>query len=226
MLIRPQYKLQLNDMKKQNSLIRVLLVDDHPLVTEGIGACLETWDNITIVGTAATGEQAISTAIKLKPDVILMDINLPDMTGLAATRRIKQNLPNARIMILSMHDNREYVVSAVEGGASGYILKDVSSAEVATAIEAVYRGGTYFSTEVSKALATPPVVSSKGSVLTAREQEIIIELAGGNTNKMIARNLAISERTVETHRKNIKRKLKITSTAGLTRYAIENSMLS
>lgn len=213
-------------MSDANQTISVLLVDDHPLVTEGIGACLETWDNITIAGTAATGCDAIAKALEVKPDVILMDINLPDMTGLEATRKIKQRLPNARIMILSMHDNREYVVSALEGGASGYILKDVSSAEVATAIEAVYRGGTYFSVEVSKTLATPPSAAPAHSILTLREQEIIVELAGGNTNKMIARNLDISERTVETHRKNIKRKLKITSTAGLTRYAIENDLLS
>jgi len=209
-----------------NNPISVLLVDDHPLVTEGIGACLETWDNITIVGTAATGNDAINKAMEVRPDIILMDINLPDMTGLEATRRIKQKLPDARIMILSMHDNREYVVSALEGGASGYILKDVSSAEVATAIEAVYRGGTYFSAEVSRTLASPPSVLATNSVLTSREQDVIIELARGNTNKMIARNLDISERTVETHRKNIKRKLKITSTAGLTRYAMENNLLS
>ncbi|VAV94194.1 Two-component transcriptional response regulator, LuxR family [hydrothermal vent metagenome] len=213
-------------MSETNPTISVLLVDDHPLVTEGIGACLETWDNITIAGTAATGAQAIAKALEVKPDIILMDINLPDMTGLEATRAIKKRLPNARIMILSMHDNREYVVSALEGGASGYILKDVSSAEVATAIEAVYRGGTYFSSEVSKALAGPANIASTDSVLTTREQQIIIELAHGNTNKMIARNLDISERTVETHRKNIKRKLKITSTAGLTRYAMENGLLT
>ena len=218
----------MTDKNPSNQLqaIRILLVDDHPLVTEGIGACLETWENITIVGTASTGNQAIEKALQLKPDVILMDINLPDMTGLEATRQIKRQLPDARIMILSMHDNREYVVSALEGGASGYILKDVSSAEVATAIEAVYRGGTYFSTEVSRTLALPPDTPKTDSILTSREREVITELARGNTNKMIARSLEISERTVETHRKNIKRKLKISSTAGLTRYAIQNNMLS
>ncbi len=213
-------------MSNGNTSINVLLVDDHPLVTEGIGACLETWDNITIVGTAATGAQAIEKATALKPDIILMDINLPDMTGLEATRQIKQQTPDARIMILSMHDNREYVVSAIEGGASGYILKDVSSAEVATAIEAVYRGGTYFSAEVSRSLASPPDTPKTDSILTTRENDVITELARGNTNKMIARNLDISERTVETHRKNIKRKLKIGTTAGLTRYAMENGLLS
>lgn len=218
----------MTDKNPSNQLqaIRILLVDDHPLVTEGIGACLETWENITIVGTASTGNQAIEKALQVKPDVILMDINLPDMTGLEATRQIKQRLPNARIMILSMHDNREYVVSALEGGASGYILKDVSSGEVATAIEAVYRGGTYFSAEVSRALALPPDTPKTDSVLTSRERQVIAQLARGNTNKMIARSLEISERTVETHRKNIKRKLKISSTAGLTRYAIQNNMLS
>ena len=205
--------------------INVLLVDDHPLVTEGLGACLETWENINIIGTAATGAQAIQKALQDKPDIILMDINLPDMTGLEATRQIKQRLPNARIMILSMHDNREYVVSALEGGASGYILKDVSSGEVATAIEAVYRGGTYFSAEVSRNLAIPANTPQRDSILTPREHQVIADLARGNTNKMIARNLEISERTVETHRKNIKRKLKIGSTAGLTRYVMEHNLL-
>ena len=214
------------DMTGKTTSISVLLVDDHPLVTEGIGACLETWDNITIVGTASTGKQAIEKALQVKPDIILMDINLPDMTGLEATRQIKRQLPDARIMILSMHDNREYVVSALEGGASGYILKDVSSAEVATAIEAVYRGGTYFSAEVSRTLVQPPDIPKTDSILTTRERQVIIELARGNTNKMIARSFDISERTVETHRKNIKRKLKISSTAGLTRYAMENDLLS
>ncbi len=206
--------------------IRVMLVDDHPLVTEGIRACLETWDTIQIVGTAATGQTAIDSAKELRPDVILMDINLPDMTGLVATRQIKADVPNTRIMILSMHDNHEYVVSALEEGASGYILKDVSTAEVATAIEAIYRGGTYFSAEVSRSLATPPENKRADDILTARESDVIIELAKGNTNKMIARILNISERTVETHRKNIKRKLKIGTTAGLTRYAIEHGFIS
>lgn len=214
------------DITGKTTSISVLLVDDHPLVTEGIGACLETWDNITIVGTASTGKQAVEKALQVKPDIILMDINLPDMTGLEATRQIKRQLPDARIMILSMHDNREYVVSALEGGASGYILKDVSSAEVATAIEAVYRGGTYFSAEVSRTLVQPPDIPKTDSILTTRERQVIIELARGNTNKMIARSFDISERTVETHRKNIKRKLKISSTAGLTRYAMENDLLS
>jgi two-component system nitrate/nitrite response regulator NarL len=206
--------------------ITVLLVDDHPLVTEGIGACLETWDNITIVGTASTGAEALKQSRRLKPDVTLMDINLPDMTGLDVTAKIKRERPDARIMILSMHDNREYVVSALEQGASGYILKDVSSAEVATAIEAIYRGGTYFSAVVSQTLASPPAAQKTDGILTRREAEVITELARGNTNKMIARNLDISERTVETHRKNIKRKLQISSTAGLTRYAMENKLLT
>ena len=207
--------------------IRVMLVDDHPLVTEGIRACLETWESIQIIGTAVNGRQAIDTARQLRPDVILMDINLPDMTGLMATRQIKKDLPDSRVMILSMHDNHEYVVSALEEGASGYILKDVSTAEIATAIEAVYRGGSYFSSEVSKSLATPPrAKKATDGILTAREADVIIELAKGNTNKMIARTLKISERTVETHRKNIKRKLKIGTTAGLTRYAIERGLVS
>lgn len=213
-------------MDDETSRISVLMVDDHPLVTEGIGACLQTWDTINIVGTATTGQQAIKQALCIKPDVILMDINLPDMTGIEATCQIKKHLPEARIVILSMHDNREYVVSALEGGASGYILKDVSSLEVATAIEAVFRGGTYFSAEISSRLASPPEPRCQNSVLTARETEVIRELARGQTNKMIARKYDISERTVETHRKNIKRKLKIASTAGLTRYAVENDLLS
>lgn len=209
---------------KNNKTISVLLVDDHPLVTEGLGTCLETWETINIIAAARTGTQAISKATTLRPDVILMDINLPDMTGLEATARIKRRLPDARIMFLSMHDNREYIVSAMNEGAAGYILKDVSSAEIATAIEAVYRGGTYFSGEISRTLAKPDTAQA-GGILTRREREVITELARGNTSKMIARILNISERTVETHRKNIKRKLKITSTAGLTRYAIENNLL-
>ena len=200
--------------------ISVLLVDDHPLVTEGIGACLETWDNITIAGTASNGRESIEAACQIKPDVILMDINLPDMTGLQATRHIRARQPHSKIIILSMPDNREYVLSAIEEGACGYLLKDVSSSEVATAIETVHRGGNYFSTDVAKALTGP----KQHSVLTKRETGVLALLAKGSTNKMIGRELGISERTVETHRKNIKRKLGISTTAGLTRYAMENGL--
>jgi len=207
-------------MMTRQTPISVLLVDDHPLVTEGIGACLETWDNITIAATAANGREGIEAACRIKPDIILMDINLPDMTGLAATRHIRIRQPHSKIIILSMHDNREYVISAIEEGACGYLLKDVSSSEVATAIQTVHRGGNYFSTDVAKALATP----KQHSILTIREADVLAILAKGSTNKMIGRELGISERTVETHRKNIKRKLGITTTAGLTRYAMENDL--
>lgn len=205
--------------------ISVLLVDDHPLVTEGLAACLKEQGRFTISATAISGAAAIEQYERHAPDVVLMDINLPDMTGLEATRKIIARHSNARIIILSMHDNREYVLKALDYGACGYLLKDVSSREIATAIKAIHRGGTYFSKDVFKAVAAAPDQPRQITPLTSRETEIITELSRGATNRQIAQTLAISERTVETHRKNIKRKLKITTTAGLTRFAIEHDLL-
>lgn len=203
--------------------IRVLLVDDHQLVREGLRACLELYNQIDIIGEASSGKQALELARELNPEIVLMDINMPDLNGLDAAGMFTEQFPEIKLLIVSMHDNREYIASALQFGARGYILKDVPSEEVVTAIEAVHKGGTYFSSGVSEILLAHSKNKNTGP-LTAREQSILLMLAEGCSNKHVARELDISVRTAETHRRNIKRKLNINSTAGLTRYAIEQGL--
>ena len=202
---------------------RVLIVDDHPMVTEGIQAILESYDDITVVGTLGNGQEAVDRANELAPDVILLDLNMPGLSGLNATEMILEERPQTRILLLSMHDSPEYISTALSHGARGYILKDVPTDEIKTAIETVMAGGEYLCTGAKGSLK--PKISDGREALTSREQTILLELAQGQSNKDVAKTLNISVRTVETHRKNIKRKLGISSTAGLTRYAMEHGVL-
>ncbi|MBV0932042.1 response regulator [Marinobacterium weihaiense] len=210
--------------------IRVVLVDDHPLVIDGIQARLEDEGAIEVVGRAGNGQEAISQCQALMPDVVLMDISMPVMNGLEATRVLGQQLPEVRVLILSMHDNREYMVQLIQAGAKGYVLKDVTAAEMVKAVETVFHGGTYFSASASQTMFsqfdTPAENTCTVEVqLTHREQTVLKLLAEGHNNKEIARVLGISVRTVETHRQNIKSKLGVHTAAGLTRYAIEHNLV-
>lgn len=205
--------------------IRVLLADDHPLVLEGFRACLETFAHIEIVATATNGRDALSLAGRYQPDIVVLDINMPELNGLDATELFRERLPEVKLLILSMHDNKEYVSTALLHGARGYVLKDVSTREVVTAIEAIHHGGTYFSASVSELLMTLSAEPAMATSLTSREQTVLLLLADGKSNKEVARDLDISVRTVETHRKNVKKKLGIDTTAGLTRYVIERGLL-
>ena len=206
------------------SKIRVLLADDHPLVTEGIRSCLETYNQIEVVGEATTGKEALEKAKDLLPDVVLMDINMPELNGLDAAILFKEQLPDIKLLVLSMHDSREYISRAIQYGARGYVLKDVSSKEIVIAIEAVNNGGTYFSSGVSEILLSNLDDGTQGP-LTPREQKVLSLVAEGKSNKLIAREPDISLRTVETHRRNVKKKLAVDSTAGLTRYAIKHGLI-
>lgn len=203
--------------------IRILIVDDHPMVTEGIQAILESYDDITVVGTLNNGQAAVNTVDDLAPDVILLDLNMPGLSGLNATEMILEKRPDTRIVILSMHDSPEYISTALNHGARGYILKDVPTEEIRTAIDTVMAGEVYLCTGAKGSLQ--PKISDGRVALTGREQTILLELAQGKSNKEVAIALNISVRTVETHRKNIKGKLGISSTAGLTRYALEHGVL-
>ncbi|AXT25772.1 DNA-binding response regulator [Ruegeria sp. AD91A] len=203
--------------------IRVLIVDDHPMVAEGIQSILESYDEIEVVGTLGSGQAAVDQAVDLAPDVILMDLNMPGLGGLSATEIILERLPATRVLILSMHDSPEYISTALSHGAKGYVLKDVPTEEIKQAIDAVMRGEQYLCTGASGSLK--PKGDNVREALTGREQTILLELAQGKSNKEVAQTLDISVRTVETHRKNIKRKLGISSTAGLTRYALEHGVL-
>lgn len=203
--------------------IRILIVDDHPMVTEGIQAILESYDDITVVGTLNNGQAAVNMVDDLAPDVILLDLNMPGLSGLNATEMILEKRPDTRIVILSMHDSPEYISTALSHGARGYILKDVPTDEIRTAIDTVMAGERYLCTGAKGSLQ--PKISDGRVALTGREQTILLELAQGKSNKEVAIALNISVRTVETHRKNIKGKLGISSTAGLTRYALEHGVL-
>jgi DNA-binding NarL/FixJ family response regulator len=204
-------------------LIRVLIVDDHPMVAEGIQSILESYDDIEVVATLNTGREAVNRAAELAPDVILMDLNMPDLGGLSATEILLERNLATRILILTMHDSPEYISSALSHGAMGYILKDVPTDEIKLAIDAVMQGQKYLCTGAQGSLE--PKDGNTRESLTTREQTILLELAQGKSNKEVALVLDISVRTVETHRKNIKRKLGLSSTAGLTRYALEHGVL-
>ncbi|KIN72217.1 response regulator transcription factor [Sulfitobacter guttiformis] len=203
--------------------LRIAIVDDHPMVAEGIQSILESYDDVEVVGTLHGGRAVIEQLEVLDPDVILMDLNMPDLGGLSATEIVLEQRPGTRIVILSMHDSPEYISSALNHGAMGYLLKDVPTDEIKLAIDTVMRGERYLCTGAQGSLA--PKDGNMREPLTTREQTILLQLAQGKSNKEVALTLDISVRTVETHRKNIKRKLGISSTAGLTRYALEHGVL-
>ncbi|MEP5151879.1 response regulator transcription factor [Planktotalea sp.] len=204
--------------------IRVAIVDDHPMVTEGIQAILESYEDIEVVATCSSGQSIIDQADTLEPDVILLDLNMPGMNGLTATELLLEVRPETRILVLSMHDSAEYINSALNHGAMGYLLKDVPTEEIKTAIDTVMSGERYLCTGAKVSLV-PDENTERRDTLTGREQTVLLQLAKGQSNKEVAAALNISVRTVETHRKNIKSKLGISSTAGLTRYAMEHGVL-
>ncbi len=205
---------------------KVLLIDNHPLVLDGLQAILETYDHIEVVGTAPLAAEGLDIAIRTRPAVVLMDINMPQMNGIDAIEMFRERVPSSRLLMLSMHDSREYISTSVMYGASGYILKDVSTDEIVAAIDAVAAGGTYFSEGVQEALLERRAMPALTTALTTREQDVLLLITQGCSNRDAARILDISERTVETHRKNIKKKIGVTTTAGIIRYAIDNGLMS
>ncbi|MGR9418495.1 two-component system response regulator MctR (plasmid) [Rhizobium leguminosarum] len=205
--------------------IRVLLIDNHPLVLDGLKAVLETFDHIEVAGTAGLAQTGLEIGRQVLPQVVLMDINMPKLSGIDAIELFRNELPQTRVVMLSMHDSREYISSSVMHGAAGYILKDVSTDEIVSAIETVAGGGTYFSSGVFDALMGER--AEEGSdPLTPRERDILGLIVAGRSNKEIADVLGITSATTETHRKNLKRKLGITTTAGLIRYALDHGIVS
>ncbi|SEK47114.1 two component transcriptional regulator, LuxR family [Roseovarius azorensis] len=205
------------------SPIRIVIVDDHPMVAEGIQSILESYDDVEVIAVFGTGQEVIDRVEELQPDVILLDLNMPGIGGLTTTEILLERRPDTRILILSMHDSPEYISSALSHGAAGYVLKDVPTDEIKRAVDAVMAGQRYLCTGAQGSLA--PFRPGEREQLTNREQTILLQLAQGKSNRDVAQALDISVRTVETHRKNIKRKLGISSTAGLTRYALEHGVL-
>lgn len=216
--------IDINRSEKKQSKITVLLVDDHPMVQGGLLACLEYYDDIDVVGLCNDGKDALGKVKALKPNVILMDVSMPRMNGIDATEIITEQSPDSKVLIFSMHDSSEFVHSAIQAGACGYVLKDTSSEEVYEAIKAVAKGNSYFSSSIAKMLIETPL-KREPDKLTTREQVILSYVAQGFSSKEIAKKLQISFRTVDAHRRNIKTKLNIESLADLVRYAINHGLI-
>jgi len=208
--------------------ITVLLADDHLIVREGLKKLLEAERDIEVVGEAANGRQAVELAVKLRPAVVVMDIAMPLLNGLEATRQIRQALPEAKVLILSAHSDDAYVETVTAMGAVGYLIKQSSANVLSEAIREVHKGHTFFSPSIAKQHKhhQQPVLDLKGrskmkdTKLTSRELEVLQLIAEGSANKQVAAELGISTKTVEKHRDHLMQKLDIHDTAGLTRYAI------
>lgn len=215
-----------------NEPIRLLIVDDHPIVRRGMRMCLSSHARILVIGEAGDGREALSKARELKPDMILMDIDMPQMNGLAVTDLLRREMPEIKVLILSMYSNTEYVMRIIQSGARGFVLKESPPEEVIHAIEVVQAGGSHFSPEVARVALNQVVRGHSGDAatpvarLTNREREVLLYIADGFSNKEIASQLDIGVRTVETHRERIMRKLDIHSIAGLTRFAIAQGLVS
>jgi DNA-binding NarL/FixJ family response regulator len=213
-------------------IIRVIVADDHSVVREGIRHVLEGEPGFAVVAEAPNASDAVRLAEEHQPDVVLMDITMPGASGLQAAARIRRAMPHTRILMLSMHDNPEYVLESIRAGADGYLLKDSAATELRQAIRAVHRGDEYFSAPIAQRLRTTSAhghgdgAASPLDLLTAREREVLVGIALGRTNKEIAAELGISHRTVETHRESLMRKLGIRTVAGLTKLALETGMVS
>lgn len=208
--------------------IRVLVADDHTVVREGIRHVLEREPGFEVVAEAASGDQVLPLAERYRPDVAVLDISMPGESGIQAAARLRQRLPEIRILILSMYDNAEYVLESVRAGAHGYILKDTAATELRRAIRAVQDGEAFLSPPVASRLTAAvrgeiarETRAGDLGLLTAREREVLQGIVRGQTNKEIAAALGISHRTVETHREALMRKLRIRTVAGLTRFALE-----
>lgn len=216
--------------KPDRKRIRLLLVDDHPLVREGIRSCLSSHSRLEIVAEAVDGREAVAKAREVRPDVVLMDVNLPRLNGVEATRILRREAPSSKVLALTVHNNREYVVRMVRAGARGYVLKDASPQELIQAIEAVNAGEAFFSPDVARFVLNDYVSTSgwaklHGEDLSEREREVLTLIADGHSNKIAAQMLGLSVRTVETHRARIMKKLAIRNAAGLTKFAISQGLI-
>jgi len=208
--------------------ITVLLAEDHTIVREGFRRMLELEEDLEVVGEAQDGRQAVALADKLRPEVVLMDIAMPLLNGLEATRQVLKALPATKVLMLSAHSDDAYVKTAAESGAAGFLLKQTSAHDVCRAIREIHRGKTFFSPSISRrqdrlrpaSLDRAGSLTRKGVQLTSREMEVLQLIAEGKANKETAAELGIGIKTVEKHREHLMQKLDIHDTAGLTRYAI------
>jgi DNA-binding NarL/FixJ family response regulator len=210
--------------------IRILIVDDHAIVRAGIRALLQLYPDFEVVGEAADGHEAILQTRRLQPDIVLMDIGMPGMDGLAATREIVRVAPRTRVLILSQHENREYVMPALRAGASGYVLKRAPDETLIRAILAVHAGETYMDPRLTDLLVEEVRRSGEGptdplETLSEREREILVLLAQGKSYQEIAQTLFISVKTVDFHRANLMRKLGLKNRAELVQFAMRRGLI-
>lgn len=203
--------------------LRLVIVDDHSLVRDGLRARLSVVAGLQVTGEAASGAEALALAEADPPDLMLVDVGMRGMNGIELATLLHQRHPSIRVLMLSMYDNREYVLSAIRAGARGYVLKESPTEEILAAISAVRAGGNYFSANLSN-LAN--LVGAAPPSLTAREHEVLLLLAHGRSNKAVAKQLDISVRTVETHRLSLRRKLGADSASELLKIAVTNGWTS
>jgi len=211
--------------------LRVVIADDHMVVRQGIRGVLEEVEGLEVVAEAGDGDEAMALVLEHLPDVVVLDVNMPGKTGLEVARLLREEAPSVRVLILSMHDDPEYVLQAVRAGADGYVLKDVAPAELREAVTAVRDGREYFTAQVSQQLSVglrreieEEQLRTRMESLTKRETEVLLQIAEGLTNREIGDRLDISPRTVETHRERVMGKLRIRTVAGLTRFVVEHGL--
>jgi two-component system, NarL family, response regulator NreC len=214
--------------------IRLLIVDDHPVVQAGLKTLLGIHSDMEVVGEAVDGEMAIKRALELEPDVVVMDIAMAGMNGVEATRKIKELLPETKVLVLTMHDNEEYLRMMLDVGATGYVLKKAANTELAVAIRAVHRGEIFVYPSFTRVLLGDRLQDNEsvshsdqdtGERLSEREMQVLRLIAEGYTNRQIAEKLFLSVRTIETYRARLMEKLQVKSRVGLVRYAIRNQLL-
>jgi DNA-binding NarL/FixJ family response regulator len=211
--------------------LRILIADDHEVVRRGLTSLLSSTRGWVVCAEATTGREAVALAAQHRPDIVIMDIRMPELNGLEATRKIRKMLPQTQVLVLSLHYSDQLVREIVDAGARAYVLKSDASAELLTAVEALANSRAFFTSGAAKALIdgfskpasrqTPPLHTS----LTAREREVVQLLAEGKSSKEVAVALGISVKTADTHRSNIMRKLEIHSVSELVRYAVKNNMI-
>jgi DNA-binding NarL/FixJ family response regulator len=214
-----------------NEPIRVVVVDDHAIVREGLRTVLDPASGYVIVGEGRNVADAISVSAELRPDVLVLDISMPDGSGLLAIPEVVERSPSTRILMLSVHENLEYIVESIRAGAHGYLRKDSAPTELRAAVRALHEGELVLSPGISQQVAdslrtNPSVAEPSPSQLTPREREVLVTIAQGLSNKEIAARLRISSRTVEAHRDSLTRKLGIRSVAGLTRFCLKHGLIA
>jgi two-component system response regulator NreC len=210
-----------------NKKTRILLVDDHTVVRHGFRMILDAQPDMEVVGEASNGREAVSEAGRLTPDVVVMDVTMPELNGIEATRRIGESVPRARVLALSMHKDSVYVREILRAGARGYLLKDAPQDDLVTAVRALARGEGFISSAVSDAVLSDyrKHVTDPIDLLTTREREVLQMIAEGKTNKEIATTLTLSVYTVEAHRGRIMEKLNLHSSGELVRFAVRNGLI-